>query len=222
MKLFKNLVIATALLVGTHANAGLIEGFESGSWGSDWNLTSNGTIASADAHDGLYGVSNPGWTYNENVSLSAGDVLTSWFKFDSNGRFYLSFGADNLGAHSLVFAANTGTSMWQDNPGYGYNEYDHQDFTWEMENWYLAEISFGANDAVTGNLYDTDGTSLLRTMNTTRDYTGGIAVRAFGGVSIDTICLNGCSSVNVPEPSTFAIFALGLMGLASRRFKKRS
>lgn len=29
------------------------------------------------------------------------------------------------------------------------------------------------------------------------------------------------SSVNVPEPSTFAIFALGMIGLASRRFNKR-
>ena len=28
--------------------------------------------------------------------------------------------------------------------------------------------------------------------------------------------------MNVPEPSTFAIFALGIMGLASRRFKKQS
>jgi hypothetical protein len=29
------------------------------------------------------------------------------------------------------------------------------------------------------------------------------------------------NSVAVPEPSTFAIFALGMMGLASRRFKKQ-
>jgi hypothetical protein len=29
-------------------------------------------------------------------------------------------------------------------------------------------------------------------------------------------------SANVPEPSTLAIFALGMMGLASRRFKKKS
>jgi hypothetical protein len=29
-------------------------------------------------------------------------------------------------------------------------------------------------------------------------------------------------SANVPEPSTLAIFALGMMGLASRRFKKQS
>ena len=32
----------------------------------------------------------------------------------------------------------------------------------------------------------------------------------------------GPDSVSVPEPSTFAIFALGMIGLASRRFKKQS
>jgi len=30
------------------------------------------------------------------------------------------------------------------------------------------------------------------------------------------------NSVDVPEPSTLAIFALGMMGLASRRFKKQA
>jgi len=30
------------------------------------------------------------------------------------------------------------------------------------------------------------------------------------------------SATNVPEPSTLAIFALGMIGLASRRFKKQS
>ncbi len=30
------------------------------------------------------------------------------------------------------------------------------------------------------------------------------------------------TSIDVPEPSTFAIFALGMIGLASRRFKKKS
>jgi hypothetical protein len=29
-------------------------------------------------------------------------------------------------------------------------------------------------------------------------------------------------TVDVPEPSTLAIFALGMIGLASRRFKKQS
>jgi hypothetical protein len=29
-------------------------------------------------------------------------------------------------------------------------------------------------------------------------------------------------NIDVPEPSTLAIFALGMIGLASRRFKKQS
>ncbi|WP_223270402.1 PEP-CTERM sorting domain-containing protein [Colwellia sp. C1TZA3] len=33
---------------------------------------------------------------------------------------------------------------------------------------------------------------------------------------------NGTLNIKVPEPSTLAIFALGLMGLVSRRFKKQS
>ena len=35
-------------------------------------------------------------------------------------------------------------------------------------------------------------------------------------------CTENCGKVDVPEPSTLAIFALGMMGLASRRFKKQS
>lgn len=37
--------------------------------------------------------------------------------------------------------------------------------------------------------------------------------------AIDDVKLS--NNVNVPEPSTFAIFALGMMGLASRKFKKK-
>jgi hypothetical protein len=38
--------------------------------------------------------------------------------------------------------------------------------------------------------------------------------------SIDNLVINE-QSTDVPEPSTLAIFALGIMGLASRRFKKK-
>jgi hypothetical protein len=54
---------------------------------------------------------------------------------------------------------------------------------------------------------------------------------AFGGLSTNAIyddnnpILNGLTLENttsVPEPTTLAIFALGMIGLASRRFKKKS
>ncbi len=38
--------------------------------------------------------------------------------------------------------------------------------------------------------------------------------------AIDNVSLT--NNVNVPEPTTFAIFALGMLGLASRRFMKKS
>lgn len=43
-----------------------------------------------------------------------------------------------------------------------------------------------------------------------------------GRYSVSISSSNGVAAVNsVPEPSTLAIFALGIMGLASRRFKKQ-
>jgi len=39
-----------------------------------------------------------------------------------------------------------------------------------------------------------------------------------GNVGIDNLTIG--TSIPVPEPSTFAIFAIGIIGLASRRFKK--
>jgi hypothetical protein len=36
------------------------------------------------------------------------------------------------------------------------------------------------------------------------------------------LSVDGGAATAVPEPSTLAIFALGIMGLASRRFKKQS
>lgn len=222
--MLKATLVGLALFVSGFANAGLIEGFDENSWGGDWSLGANGSISSASAHDGSYGVYNPNsWIYNDSIALSEGDIITSWFKFDNSGsgRFYLGYGADITGAHSLVFGSNSSDTMWQDNPNYGYQGYDSLSFGWLSNSWYKAELNFGSNDSITGNLYGSDGSTLLRTMSTTRDYSGGAAIRGFGGVSIDTICLNDCSIVDVPEPSTLAIFALGIMGLASRRFKKQ-
>ena len=62
------------------------------------------------------------------------------------------------------------------------------------------------------------------------NFSGGTGF-SFEGLCINPTCTglapnrgisSGSVTANVPEPSTLAIFALGLMGLASRRFKKRS
>ena len=71
-----------------------------------------------------------------------------------------------------------------------------------------------------------DGINTL-TVNVTNGYTtnlsadpGPMAMR-FDNLQL-TASNTFASSASVPEPSTFAIFALGMIGLASRRFKKQS
>ena len=48
---------------------------------------------------------------------------------------------------------------------------------------------------------------------------GGVGPNNF---ALDNFQFGGVAHTQVPEPSTLAIFALGLIGLASRRFKKQS
>jgi hypothetical protein len=54
-------------------------------------------------------------------------------------------------------------------------------------------------------------------------YQGGqIGLTMWGEqVEYDNVVLSSTSTANVPEPSTLAIFALGIVGLASRQFKKK-
>ena len=40
-------------------------------------------------------------------------------------------------------------------------------------------------------------------------------------VGLESISFNGVAAATIPEPSTIAIFALGLLGLASRKIKKQ-
>jgi len=92
---------------------------------------------------------------------------------------------------------------------------------------------------IAGNQYAATVNTLL-SGNTTSDksgffvgsdslYTQGTFFwkRNYGDLSINNFSLDAgfqanFSATDVPEPSTLAIFALGMIGLASRRFKKQS
>jgi len=56
-------------------------------------------------------------------------------------------------------------------------------------------------------------------VNATQWQNGGAGARISSQPEL-AFRING-NSTEVPEPSTLAIFALGIMGLASRRFKKQ-
>ena len=216
------LLFAAGLALASAAQANVIEDFESGSLAAYANSAS-GTLSAASAHDGTLGLgtSNGGWLYRTDALVSEGDTLSVWVMFGGlSGRAYFGFGTTAGGTQSFVLAPNTGDIRFQNNPGFNFDELDTSAQTFAADHWYRAEVLWGAGGAVTGNLYDSDGTTLLNSVSSTVSFSsaGGIAFRGFGGtVSFDTV-----EVTNVPEPATLALLGLGFVGLAFSKRRTRS
>ncbi|HFQ80608.1 MAG TPA: PEP-CTERM sorting domain-containing protein [Desulfobacterales bacterium] len=209
-------------IVGT-ASATMIEDFESGSFGAGWVTVGGfGSVSTSAAHDGSYGVTDPEWTYYTGADgqVSEGDSISAWFKAGT-GRFYLGFDADGSGGDSFVSAPNTSDIRFQENPGYGFIELNTSSQSWNIGNWYFAEVLLGPGNTAIGNLYGSDGTTLLNTVSHTFSdgFGGGVAIRSFGGFNIDTISVN--SAAPVPEPATMLLFGIGIAGLAGSRIRRK-
>ncbi|WP_235927606.1 PEPxxWA-CTERM sorting domain-containing protein [Sandarakinorhabdus rubra] len=153
-------------------------------------------------------------------------MLSAWTRSSSTvgapagGRFYLGFGASAAGASSFVVAFNTQELLFQNNSAFGFQNLNTASFTFSPDKWYRAEVLFGAS-SITGNLYDSDGTTLLASLvasGLTNANNNGIAVRAFNGAAFDDISLSRRIGA-VPEPASWAmlIMGFGLAGAAQRR-----
>lgn len=168
----------------------VVEGWDTGAWGSGWSSRSTGSISSAYRHDGAYGIRDPGWSYNTGSAFTTGytgERIQAWVRGGS-GRVYISFDARSTGAKSFVLAYNTNDIRFQNNSGYGFTELTTRAASPRAGRWYLLEVEFDGTAAI-GRWFDSDGTSLLGSVrhNYGESLVGGVAVRAFSGGDIDTL-----------------------------------
>jgi hypothetical protein len=87
-----------------------------------------------------------------------------------------------------------------------------------------SSMSFGAHQQISGLAtinpsFLSVGVSSFQ-LNSFAEVIGGTAAFSLNGKA--GVAFEALPNVSVPEPSTLAIFALGMIGLASRRFKKQS
>lgn len=141
------------------------------------------------AHDGANGLIDSNgndWIYRTDsaTSVKAGETISTWLRFagSADGRAYFGFGAGAYGTYSLVAAPNTGELQIQLNAFYGNRVLTTVPQDFQADHWYRLEVVWGTDGKIVGNLYDSDGATLIQSVSAVNRWitAGGIAFRATG------------------------------------------
>jgi hypothetical protein len=243
---FAALILTTSLLIST-AHAGLIHSYDYNGNANDGTGSANGTVTNATLTSDRFGNSNSAYLFNGESYINSSFTSPSTASFS----IWATLGTQS-DAGDMLFTANgtRGTDLWL-YPGCNaifWNTWDScaNPFNGGAEPTDLRDGNFHhyvvINDQSSNStsLYidgDLFGTAGYRNASGSNFQVGAApASRAWGWdgkidevyiydtalSSSDVSSLYTTGSVQVPEPTTLAIFALGMMGLASRRFKKNS
>ncbi|APE06508.1 hypothetical protein BM528_12635 [Alteromonas sp. RW2A1] len=205
-KFLKGLVVSFTLVVSGIANAGLIfrddvsnSAYTNGSW-------SFGTIFTVGSDDvyvtslGAFDYLNDGFT-SGSIQVGIFDELSGSLLSSTN-----VLSSDNL-VGSFRYSSIT-ELLLKSGSTYrlvGVSGNDYYDISYsDTFNSAFTNISYG---------YCSSSTLTICASNSESDY---------GMASFEFNLESSNNSTDVPEPSTLAIFALGLMGLASRKIKKQA
>ena len=180
----------------------VIEDFEDGGM-TEYTIRGIHIVKGDAAHDGSLGLESDGadwaYRYDSQVLVGQGDTISFWVCVRSDGRAYCGFGASSAGTYSIVAAPNTNELLLQRNIGFGHTDIGSVSHAWQLNKWYLMEVQWEFGGNMIGRLYDSDGSTLLKTVTATDNtYTsGGIAFRSFGNVSnyFDTVQRSGPSAL---------------------------
>lgn len=214
IKILKAAVAGLVLSVSGLANAGLIST-------NDYDLTSI---------SGSWLTGSTGWNLSGSINLGLADAILSDGYVDDFGRTVVN-GIYSMDSGVLTFGTN-GTDYLLDSfsfitsRNYENNSSFILDYRLDGGSWLTA-------DTASSNSLVAPLSSCLSSTNNL--CAGKLATLSFGGVLADEwrisksgsqisfheVIVQGVDVQSVPEPTTLAIFALGIMGLVSRRFKKQ-
>ena len=164
------------------------------------------------AHDGANGLIDSNgndWIYRNDstTSVKAGETISTWLRFAgaADGRAYFGFGAGPNGTYSLVAASNTGELQIQVNAFYGNRVLATIPQDFQADHWYRLEVVWGTDGKIVGNLYDSDGVTLIQSVSAVNRWitAGGIAFRATGSDKHwDTVTDTASSPPTLPNANS--------------------
>lgn len=194
-KFLKGLVASFALAVSAFANAGLILNISDDGVGGTHCQLSGSTIATSSySNNSIWA-----WNIDNMVNTSVSGLCTGLI---SGGGSMFSTTSGNVNILDACSVA------------------DYNGSTNDLLSARVGNISFSVGDVVSWSGDFTTSVS-LSSLNQGIYQTKSLYPNSTPQLQ-DYLTINIGSAINVPEPSTLAIFALGLMGLASRKFKKRT
>jgi hypothetical protein len=155
--------------------------------------------SSVAVHDGTFGLINHGgsdWIYRDDAAAQVreGDTISAWVQFHgaADGQANFAFGANSningspLATYSLVLSADKHKLYIQENffvtPLNSTLGTSAQNTTFRPNHWYRIQVTWGTNGSILGQLYDSDGTTLLNSVSATASLfsAGGIGFHATG------------------------------------------
>jgi outer membrane protein OmpA-like peptidoglycan-associated protein len=144
------------------------------------------------AHSGKAGlkISEDVLVYRSDLVLgNPGQVLSWWFRFENPTHVYCGLGDSGISGIYLSADAGFKTLRFSRTPDYTYPPLKTVNQTFQMNTWYRAEIVFNSPTNITGNLYSTNGKTLINsiTLEMPDLKPDGIVFRGHRNVSIDGI-----------------------------------
>jgi len=193
----------------TYSGQGVLGGATDTTWNPLSNTASNLLFADGSGASGV-SVSVTGFVGNASNNSQTNPILNDWLYGFSN---LMTISIEGLAANSIFDLAF-------------YNGFYWQDFTVPSQAGLLASTRPNTSSSAGAPPFTTDKYAILQ--NVMSDATGAITILDTPvsggpyGLSSSIAGLQIQHMASVPEPSTLALFTLGIMGFALRRFKKQA